>query len=152
MWSAYPNALYSIHGINMPSFSWYGIHMPLFPYGYAITMGCYGLSIVPKGRYCDVPIIWPLMFHEIREAVGETPDNALTTRMHGDYRVSIVRFFVVFNAICETFLWNNRIYIEGRNCMLSTVPGLLKNARAPLDILSSWWIGWRRHACMGKPF
>ena len=57
------------------------------------------------------------------------PDNALTTRMHGDYRVSIV--IVVFNAICETFLWNNPIYIKGRNCMLSTVPGLLKKMLGP---------------------
>ena len=50
--------------------------------------------------------------------------------MYGDYRMSIGRFFVGFNAICYTFLRNNPIYIEGRNCRLSTVPGFSINARA----------------------
>ena len=62
--------------------------------------------------------------------MSETPDNALTTRMHGDYRLSIDRFFVGINEICSTFLRNNPICIEGRNCRLNTVLGYSINARA----------------------
>ena len=78
----------------------------------------------------------------------------LTTRMHGDYRPSIDRFFVGFNAICYAFLRNNPIYIEGRNCSFSTVPVLFNKCSGlrPSDTLSSWWLGWRRHARVGKPF
>ena len=85
-------------------------------YGLLWTLHCH------KDRYCDVTMIWPLLFHGIRADVSETPDNALTTRMHGDHRLSIDRFFVGFNAICYTFQGNNPIYIERRNCRLSTVP------------------------------
>ena len=96
----------------------------------------------PKDRHCDVKMIWPLLFHGIRADMSETPDNALTTRMYGDDRLSIDRFFVGFNAICYIFLRINPIYIEGRNCRLSTVPGLLKNCLGlrPSDTLSSWWL------------
>ena len=98
-------------------------------------------------------MIRPLLFHGIRADVSETPDNALTRRMHGDYILSIDRFFVGFNAICYTFLGNNPIYIEGRNCRLSTVPGLFnkRSGLRPSDTLSSWWLGWRRHARVGEP-
>ena len=72
--------------------------------GYGVAMGC--------------TMIWPLLFHGIRADVSETPDNALTTRMHGDYRQSIDRLFAGFNAICSTFRRNNPICIEGRNCRL----------------------------------
>ena len=118
---------------------------------------CYGLLWTlhcPKDRYCDVTLIWPLLFRRIRADVSETPDNALTTRMHGDYRLSIDRFFVGFNAICYTFLRNSLIYIEGRNCRLSTVPGLFNKCSGlgSSDMLSSRWLGWRRHARVGKPF
>ena len=58
-----------------------------------------------------------------------SPDNALTTQMHGDYRLSIDRFFVGFNAICSTFLRNNPICIEGRKCRSTTVLGYSINAR-----------------------
>ena len=100
--------------------------------GYGVAMGCYRLCIVPKNRYCDVTMTWPLLFHRIRADMSETPDNALTTWMHGDYRLSIDRFFVGFNAICSTFLRNNPICIEGRNCRFSrpTVLGYSINARA----------------------
>ena len=75
-------------------------------------------------------MIWPLLLHGIRADVSETPNNALTTRLHGDYRLSIDRFFVGFNAICSTFLRNNPICFEGRNCRLSSVLGYSINARA----------------------
>ena len=118
---------------------------------------CYGLLRTlhcPKGRYCDVTMIWPLLFHGILADVSETPDNALTMRMHADYRLSIDRFFVGFNAIYYAFLRNNPIYIEGRNCRLSTVPVLFNkfSALRPLDTFSNWWFGWRCHARVGKPF
>ena len=117
-------------------------------YGLLWTLHCH------KDRYCDVTMIWPLLFHGIRADVCETPNNALTTRMHSDYRPSIDRFFVGFNAICYAFLRNNPIYIEGRNCSFSTVPVLFNKCSSlrPSDTLSSWWLGWRRHACVGKPF
>ena len=47
------------------------------------------------------------------------------------------------------------VYIEGRNCRLSTVTGLFNKAWAfafgPRTPLSSWWLGWRHHARVGKP-
>ena len=93
--------------------------------GYGVAMGCYGLFIVPRtaivtsqwyDRYC--------FMEYARMWARQATTHQLTTRMHGDYRLSIDRFFVGFNAICYTFLWNNPIYIEGRNCRLSTVPRL----------------------------
>ena len=71
-----------------------------------------------------------VIIHWIRADLSETPDNALTTPMHGDYRLLIDRFFVGFNVICYTFLRNNPIYIEGRNCMFSTIPGLFNKCSA----------------------
>ena len=150
---------FSLYGIRIPLFSLYGIHMPLFPYMVIlpIIMGvafCYGLLWTlhcPKDRYCDFTMIWPLLFRRIRADVSETPDSALKTRMHGDYRLSIDRFFVGFNAICYTFMRNNHIYIEGRICRLSTVPGLFNkcSGRRPSDTSSSRWLDWRRHARVG---
>ena len=100
---------------------------------------CYGLLWTlhcPNDHYYDVTMIWPLLSHGVHADVSETPDNALTTRMHGDY---VDRFFVGFSAICYTFLTNNPIYIEERNCRLSTVPGSfdkcsgLRPSRTPLS-------------------
>ena len=117
-------------------------------YGLLWTLHCH------KDRYCDIIMIWPLLFHGIRADVSEAPDNALTTRMHGDYRLLIGRFFVGFNAICYAFLRNNPIYTEGRNCSFSTAPVLFKRCSGlrPSDTLSSWWLGWRRYESVGKPF
>ena len=116
---------------------------------------CYGLLwtlYCHKHRYCDVAMKWPLLFHGMRADVSEAPNNTLTTRMHGDYRSSIDRFFVGFNAICYAFLRNNLIYIEGRNCSFSAVPVLLNKSSGlrPSDTLSSCWLGWRRHVRVGK--
>ena len=117
---------------------------------------CHGLQWTlhcHKDHYCDITMIWPLLFHVIHADMSETPDNALTTRMHCDYRVSINRFFVGFNAICCIFLWNNPKCIEGCNCRLSTVPGLFNKCSGlrPSDT-SSLWLGWQRHARLGEPF
>ena len=114
-------------------------------------MACYRHYIVP--RAATVTLQWPLLFLGIRADVSETPDKALTTWMHGDYRLSIDRFFVGFNVICYTFLGNNPISIEGHNSRWSTVPGLFnKWSGLRLSDTSSWWLGWRRHVRVGEPF
>ena len=137
----YPYALTSLYG-NTAHCS-----------GNGVAIGCYGLFIVTRTAIVTSQW-WPLLFHGIRADLSETPNNALTTRMHGDYRPSIDRFFVGFNAICYAFLRNNPIYIEGRNCSFSTVPVLFNKCSGlrPSDTLSSWRLGWRRHARVGKPF
>ena len=125
-WFAYPYHLVFL--------IWYPYSLVfLIWYPYALTSfwvwHCYGLLwtlYCHKDCYCDVTMIWPLLFHGIRADVSETPNNALIMRMHGDHRLSIERFFVGFNAICYTFLGNNPIYIERRNCRLSTVPGFMQ--------------------------
>ena len=153
-WSAYPYHLVFLiwYPYSLVFLIWYP-YAPTSLYGstahcsgYGVAMGCYGLFIVT--------MIWPLLFHRIRADVSETPNNALTSRMHGDYRPSIDRFFVGFNEICYAFLRNNPIYIEGRNCSFSTVPVLFNKCSGlrPSDTLWSWWLGWRRHARVGKPF
>ena len=50
--------------------------------------------------------------------------------MHGDYRPSIDRFFVGFNAICYAFLRNNPIYIEGAIVVVVQSQCYSINARA----------------------
>ena len=116
-------------------------------------MGCYRRCTVP--RAATVASQW-LDRYCIKEHAhkSETLDKALTTWMHRDYRLSIDIFFIGSNAICYTFLGNNTIYIKGRNCRLSTVPGLFNKCSGlrPSDTLSCWWLGWQRHACMGEPF
>ena len=138
----YPYALISFHGNTAHCF------------GCGVAMGCYGLFVVPKTAIVTSQWYYRYCFTGYVLNVSETPDNALTTRMHGDYRLSIDKFFVGFNAIYYAFLRNIPIYIEGRNCMLSTVPGLFSRGSAvgPRTPLSSWWLGWRRHARAGKTF
>ena len=126
---------------------WY--YCPLFwvwhCYGLLWTLHC------PKDRYFDITMIWQLLFPQIRADVSETTDNALTTRMHGDYRLSVDRFFVGFNAICCTFLRNNLKHVEGRNSRLSAVAGLFNKCSGlrPLDTSSSRWLDRRCHARVG---
>ena len=159
MWSVYPNAFGFPYMVSIcPCFSYMLSICPCFLiWSYSPLFWvwhCYGLLWTlhcSKDRYCGVTMIWPLLFHGIRAGVSETPANALTTRMHGDYRLSIDRFFVGFKAIFNTFLWNNPVYIEECNCCLSTVPGLFNKCSGlrPSDTLPSWWLGWRRHAPVG---
>ena len=112
-------------------------------------------SSCPKDCYCDITMMWwLLLFHRIRADLSMTHDNASTTRMHDDYRLSIDRFFVGFNAICHTFLQNSPTYIQECNYRLITFPLLFYkwSGLSPSDTLSSWWLGWGCHALMGKPF
>ena len=101
---------FSLYGIRLLLFSLYGIHMPLFSYMVIHPLfwvwRCYGLLWALhclKYHHCDVTMIWPFLFRGIRADGSETLDNALTTRMHGDCRLSIDRFFEEFNAICYTY-------------------------------------------------
>ena len=126
------------------------------------------VQIMAWHRPSDKPLSEPMMFNlpthicvtrpqwvnGLPADVSEKPNNALTTRMHGDYRPSIDRFFVGFNAMCYAILRNNPIYIETRNCSFSTVQVLFNKCSGlrPSDTLSSWWLGWRCHARVGKPF
>ena len=98
-------------------------------------MGCYGLFIVTRTAI----------------VTSQWYDRYCFTEYA---RTSIDRFFVGFNAICYAFLRNNPIYIEGRNCSFSTVPVLFNKCSGlrPSETLSSWWLGWRRHVRVGKPF
>ena len=115
-------------------------------------MGCYG-HIVPMTAivmsqwydlYCVMEYVGTGTW-DIRQCL----DNANARRLQ-----TVDRFFVGFNAICYTFLQNYSIYIEGRNCRLSTVPGLYNKCLGlrPSDTLLSWLLGWRCHVYVGKPF
>ena len=90
---------FSLYGIRIPLFSLYGIHMPLFPYMVILPIV---LAVALLWTAMDSPLsqglllwrhndmTWPLLFRGIRAEVSETPDNALTKRMHGDYRLILV--------------------------------------------------------------
>ena len=114
-----------------------------------IVLGMALLWVAMDSSLSQGPQLWrhndmPLLFHGVRADLSETPNNALTTRMHGDYRPSIDRFFVGFNAICCPFLINNPIYIEGRNCSFSTVTVLFTKCsglRPFFGILAQSWFG-----------
>ena len=72
---------YSLCGLHIciPLFSLYSIHMPLLPYmviqpiipGMALLWDAIDSSLSQE-RYCDVTMIWPLLFHGIRADVSET--------------------------------------------------------------------------------
>ena len=157
-WSAYPYHLVFLiwYPYSLVFLIWY----PYAPtslygntahcFGYGVAMGCHGLFIVTRtvivtlqwyDRYCFTEYARPWARHP-------------ATRMHDDYRPSIDRFYVGFNAICIVFLRNNPIYIEGCKCSFSTVPVLFNKCSGlrPSDTLLSWWLGWRRHARVGKAF
>ena len=87
---------FSLYGIRIPLFPFYGIYIcPYFLiwryYRLCWVLRCYGMLWTlhcHKDRYCDVTMIWSLLFHGLRADVSETPDNALTSRMHGDHTVN----------------------------------------------------------------
>ena len=91
--------------------------------GYGIAMGCYGLSIVPRTAIVMSQWYDHYYFTEYAQTWARHPTTPWQCECTA-IRLSIDKFFVGFNAICYTFLWNNPIYIEGRYCRLSTVPVL----------------------------
>ena len=105
MWSAYPYA---------PS-SLYGIHMPILPY------------MVIQPIFLGMALLWAVIDSTLSQGPLLWRHNDMTVIVS---RNTLDRFFVGFNAICSTFLRNNPICIEGRNCRLSTVLGYSINARA----------------------
>ena len=136
---------FSLYGIHIPLSSLYGIHMPLFPdmviqpivLGVALLWAAMDSQGQLLWRHNDMAVIVSWNTHE--RDTWQHLDNTNAWRLQ------------TFNAICYTFLQNNLIYIEGRNCRLSTVPGLFNKCSGllPSDTLSSWWFGWRRHVCVG---
>ena len=139
----YPYALVSLYG-NTAHCS-----------GCDVAMDCYGLSIVLRtaivtSQWYDMTVIVSRNTRRRERDTRQRLDKANAWRL----QTYIGRFFVWFNAICYTFLRNNLIYIEGRNCRLSTVPGLFNKCSGlrPSDTLPSQWFGWRHHARVGKPF
>ena len=122
---------FSLYGIHIPLFSLYGIHMPLLPYMVIqpFVLGMALLWAAMDSSLSQGPLLWRhndmtvIVSRNMRGRERDTQQR-IDKRMHGDYRPSIDRFFVGFNVVCYTFLQNNLIYIEGRNCRLSTVPGL----------------------------
>ena len=126
-WSAYPYHLVFIiwHPYSLVFLIWY-------PYalislygntahcsGYSVAMGCYGLSIVPSqlyDRYCFTGYARTWARHPTtpwqREFTAITSIDSLLASM---------RFVTHFWEITH-------ISIEGRNCRLSTVPGLFNES------------------------
>ena len=138
---------FSLYGIRIPLFSLYGIHMPLLPYMVIqpIVLGMALLCAAMDTSLSQGPLLW--RHNDMTVIVSRNTRGR-------DYRPSIDRFFVGFNAICYAFLRNNPIYIEGHNCSFSAVSVLFNKCSGlrPSDTLSSWWLGWRRHARVGMPF
>ena len=118
----YPYALASLYG-NTVHCSEYGV-----------AMGCYWLCIVPRTAIVASQWYGRYYFTEYARTWARHP----TTRMHGNKRLSIDRFFVGFNAICYTFLRNNPTYIEGHNCRSSTVPEFFNEFCGPR---THYWLG-----------
>ena len=127
----------SLYGIRIPLFSLYGIHMPLLPYMVTLPI-VLSMALLWAAMDCPLsqgPLLWRhnnmtvIVLPDTRGRERDTRqrlDNANARRLQTFNR----KFFVEFNTICYAFLRNNLIYIEGRNCRLSRVPGLLVNARA----------------------
>ena len=154
---------FSLYGIRIPLFSLYGIHMPHLPYMVIqpIVLGMALLWVAMDSSLSQGPLLWRhndmtvIVSRNTRGRERDTQqrlDNANARRLQTVNRID--RFFVWFNTICYAFLRNNPIYIEGRNCSFSTVPVLFNKCSGlrPSDTLLSWWLGWRRHARVGKPF
>ena len=93
----------------------------------------------PKGRYCDVTIIRPLLFHGMRTDLRGSPGAAIVD-------CQSIYYLLDFKRICFIFPWNNSTYdLESL--------GYSINARAfgPLmHTSSSCWLGWPHHVHTGK--
>ena len=156
-WSAYPCHLVFLiwYPYSLVFLIWYP-YAPTSLYGYTahccsgygVAMGCYGLFIVPRtaivtsqyDRYCFTG------YARTWARQPTTPWQRECTAITSiDSLLDSMRFV--------TYFGNNPIYIEGRNLRLKTVPGLFNKCSGfgPRTPLSSWWLGWRRHARVGKP-
>ena len=104
---------------------------------------CYGLLWLhcPNGRYCDVTMIRPLLFHGMHADLSGSPGTVNTD-------CQSINHLLDFKAMCCIFTWNVSIYLIGRNCRLDTVLGVFNkwSGLRPSDTLSSWWFRWCCHA------
>ena len=85
-WSAYPyHLVFPIwYRYSLVFLIWYPY--ALFPY-MVIQPIVLGMALLwtlhcPKDRYCDVTMIWQLLFYGVRADVSETLDNAKARRLH----------------------------------------------------------------------
>ena len=104
--------------------------------GYGVAMGCYGLFIVTSTAI--VTSQWYDLY-SFTEYARTWARHANARRLQTVNR----HIFVGFNAICYAFLRrNNPIYIVGRNCSFSAVPGLLNKCSGlrPSDIELVAWL------------
>ena len=152
---------FSLYGIRIPLSSLYGIHMPLLPYMVIqpIVLGMELLWAAMDSSLSQGPLLWchnDMTIIVSRKTCGHERDTLQSLDDANAQRLQTVNqsIFVGFNAIYNTFLRNNPIYIESRNCYFSTVPVLFNECSGlqPSDNLSSWWLGWQRYARMGKAF
>ena len=88
----------------------------------------------PKGRYCDVKMIRPLLFHGIRADLSGSPGALITDRQSISYLLDL-------KAIRCMLPWNNYIQLDAIVGWVNKCSG-----RRPSDTLLSWWLGWHRHA------
>ena len=163
-WSAYPYHLVSL--------MWYPyslIFLIWYPYaltslygntahcsGYGIAMGCYGLFIVTRtaivtsqwyDRYCFTEYARTWARHPA--TLWQRECTAITDRQSLDSLLDSMRFVTHFWEITPYILRDAIVILVQSQCYSI-------NARAfgpwtPYR-LSSWWLGWRRHAHVGKPF
>ena len=90
---------FSLYGIRMSLFSLYGVRMPLFHYMVIqpIVLGMALLWAAMDSVLSQVPLLWRqndmtvIVSRNTRGRERDT-DNALTTRILGDYKLSIDRF------------------------------------------------------------
>ena len=86
--------------------------------GCGFSMGCYRRYVVPRGRYCDVTMLWPLLVREYaRTWAGHlsTPRQREFAAIRGCRSIGNL---LNFNAICCIFQLNKSLYIIRRNCMM----------------------------------
>ena len=161
-WSAYPYHLVFLiwYPYSLLFLIWYP-YVPTSLYGktahcsgYGVAMGCYGLLIVTRtaivtsqwyDRYC---------FTENARAWARHPTTpwqrectAITDRQSIDSLLDSMR--------SVTHFWELTPYIlRGAIVVFTTVPVLFNKCSGlrPSDTLSSRWLGWRRHAHVGKSF
>ena len=160
-WSAYPYHLVFLiwYPYALVFIIWYPYALT-FLYGntahcsgYGVAMGCYGLFIVPRtvivtsqwyGRYCFTEYARTWARHLT------TPWQRKCTAITGCQSIESLLDSTRF----VTHFWEITPYTL-RGGIVGLVHSLgysINSGIRPLDNLSGWWLGWRRHARVGKPF
>ena len=101
----------------------------------------------PKGRYCNVTMIRPLLLHGICVDLSGSPSVAIVD-------CQSICYLLDLKVICCLFPWNNSIYIcrIWGDCRSGIVLGLFNKCSGlqPSDTIWSCWLGRCRHAHTGK--